>query len=83
MSNMLLTKLEQAGKVPSKEKFRRMCCQVVKTEIKMFITPHPLIITARKFRNRLISLLEAARTMIGASSCMIRDYKLTAFDYEL
>ena len=28
VSNLLLTKLEQAGKVPSKEKFRRMCCQV-------------------------------------------------------
>ena len=29
MGHELLTKLEQAGKVPSREKFRRMCCQVV------------------------------------------------------
>jgi hypothetical protein len=28
VGNELLTKLEQAGKVPSREKFRRMCCQV-------------------------------------------------------
>ena len=28
IGNELLTKLEQAGKVPSREKFRRMCCQV-------------------------------------------------------
>lgn len=29
MGHELLTKLEQAGKVPSREKFRRMCCQVI------------------------------------------------------
>lgn len=58
----LLAKLEQAGKVPSRDKFRRMCCQVIYFK------------SAEKFDNYLISIiLSPKQTFLSTGGCPYND----------
>jgi hypothetical protein len=64
-SEVLLDKLEQAGRVPSKEKFRRMACNVRFSTI--FIRVHLIIET---FARRLC-LLAHVLTVIDVSLVLV------------
>jgi hypothetical protein len=74
VSDEILDKLEQAGRVPSKEKFRRMACNVSLTDISIRIFYRPLICNIF----RPLSTPVLVHTMIAVRAIFL--FKSTIFD---